>query len=164
MTALSLSSYASSSKTLLVALFLFMSLCGNGVPAAEARAATASITVSAVVLPIAKVKVIDEPATLTVTKEDILKGYVDVYPLSLIEIRTNSRRGCVLTLYAREAPFKEAEVTLQGRTVVVGRQGGMIVLQIFGRQVVPLRYRFMLGSDTPVGTYGWPFSLSASPL
>ena len=68
------------------------------------------------------------------------------------------------TLDARESPFKEAEVTLQGHTVVVGRQGGMIVLKSLGRQVLSMRYRFLLANDTRPGAYPWPFSLSVSPL
>ncbi len=164
MTTLSLPSYLDVSKTTLAAWFLFLSLCSVSARPVEADAVTASITVRAVVLPIATIKIIREPATLTVTTEDIRKGYVDANLLSLIEIRTNDPRGCLLTLDARSGPFKKAEVTVQGRTVLVDRQGGMIVLHLFGRQVVPLQYRFQLKSDTPAGTYRWPFSLSASPL
>lgn len=157
-------SYAGSAKILLTVLSVFISWWGAGALAVEASAAThTSIVIKAVVLPIATIKIITEPSTLTVTGMDIRRGYVDADP-SLLEIRTNSRRGCVLTLSAYESvPFRETEVTFPGHTVLVNHQGGMILLPLFGRQMIRIRYRFILGSDTPPGTYNWPFSLSISP-
>ena len=161
---LSFPSCVNSSRAALAASFFFVWLVGAWAPPVRAGVVTASITVRAVVLPFATVKTIHEPATLMITEEDIRKGFVDDSSPSLIEVRTNNRRGCILTLDAGEGPFKETEVTLQGNSVVVGRQGGMIVLQTFGRQVVSMRYRFLLAHDTRPGTYPWPYSLSISPL
>ena len=131
-------------KAALAASVFFVWLFTAGAPPVQAGAVSASITVRAVVLPFAALKTISEPALLTITEEDVRQGFVDESSPSLIEIRTNGQKGCVLTLDAGESPFKEAEVTLQGRTVVVGRQGGMIVLQAIGRQIVSMRYRFLL--------------------
>ncbi len=138
-------------------------LCFAFIPSAEAGAVTASVAVRAVVLPRASIKIIREPATITVTHEDIVKGYVDGGQPSLIEVRSNSRSGCVLTVDGG-GPFKETEMTLEGRTVTVGPQGGMIIVRVLGRQIVPLKYRFILGQDSRPGTYPWPFTLSVSPL
>jgi hypothetical protein len=152
------------SSRALAASFFFACLFNAWVPSVQAGAVTASIAIRAVVLPFATVKTVHEPAMLTITKEDVRKGFVDDGSTSLIEVRTNNRSGCLLTLDAGESPFKEAEVTLQGHTVVVGPQGGIIVLERIGRQVVSMRYRFLLAHDTRPGTYPWPYSLSISPL
>jgi hypothetical protein len=136
---------------------------GAGISPVQAGAASTSVTVRAVVLPIAAVKTAFEPATLTITEEDVRKGFVDASSPSLIELRSNSRRGCILVLQTGDSPFKEAEVTFLGRTVVVGRQGGMLVFPVFGRQIVSMRYRFLLSHDARPGAYPWPFSLSIAP-
>lgn len=152
------------SKAALAAAVFPAWLFGVGISPVQAGTASASVTVRAVVLPIAVVKTVLEPATLTITEEDVRKGFVDGSSPSLIELRSNSRRGCILILQAGDGPFKEAEVTFLGRTVVVGRQGGMLVFPVFGRQIVSMQYRFLLAHDTHPGVYPWPFSLSAGPL
>lgn len=152
------------SKAALAASAILLWLSSVGVPPLHAGAVTALITVRAVVLPFASVKTVLEPASLTITEEDIGKGYVDEQSPSMLEIKSNSQRGSVLTLQAGEGPFTSAEVTFQGRTVTVGRQGGMLVFQASGRQIVSMRYRFMLAHDARPGVYPWPFSLSVSPL
>jgi hypothetical protein len=164
MKTLPFTSFFNTTTPALAASLFFVWLFGAGVPPVQAGVTTASITVRATVLPFASVKTIREPATLTITEEDVRKGFVDDGSLSLIETRTNNRRGCVLILNAGESPLKETEVTLEGHTVVVGRQGGMIVLELPGRRIVSMRYRFLLARETRPGVYPWPFSLSISPL
>lgn len=161
---LSFPSRNNSSRAALAASFFFVCLFNSWVPPVRADAVTASIAIRAVVLPFATVKTVHEPAMLTITEEEVRKGFVDDGSTSLIEVRSNNRSGCILTLDAGESPFKEAEVTLQGHTVVVGRQGGMIVLERLGCQVVSIRYRFLLAHDARPGAYPWPFALSVSPL
>lgn len=152
------------SKTALAASVFLAWLFGAGISPVQAGAASASVTVRAIVLPVAAVKTVFEPATLTITEEDVRKGFVEGSSPSLIELISNSRRGCILILQAGDSPFRESEVTFLGRTVVVGRQGGMLNLPIFGRQVVSMVYRFMLPHDVRPGVYPWPFSLSIAPL
>ncbi len=141
-----------------------MVLFGPAATPAGAGVLSAFITLRAVVRPFADLRVIREPVAFTVTEEDVRKGYVVGTPMILIDVRSNSPQGCVLTLYAADAQFKEAQVTLQGRTVIVGPQGGMIVLNGRGHQTFSMQFRFLLAKDTRPGTYPWPFSLAISPL
>lgn len=152
------------SKAALAASVCLAWLFGAGISPVQAGASSASVTVRAVVLPRAAVKTVLEPTTLTITEDDVRRGFVEGSSPSLIELMSNSRRGCILILQAGDSPIKEAEVTFLGRTVTVGRQGGMLTLQASGHQVVSMRYRFMLPHDTRPGVYPWPFSLSVSPL
>jgi hypothetical protein len=151
-------------RAALAASVFFLWLFGAAANPVQAGAVSAAITVRAVVLPVAAMKTIRQPATLTITEEDVRKGYVDEISPALIEIRTNTQRGCVLTLDAAEGPFKEVEVMFEGHTVVVGRQGGILILPAHGSRIVSMRYRFLLAHDTRPGAYPWPFSLSISPL
>lgn len=151
------------SKAAITASVFLAWLFGAGISPVQAGTSSAPVTVRAVILPLASMKTVFEPATLTITEEDVRKGFVDGSSPSLIELRSNSRRGCILILQAGDGPFKEAEVTFLGRTVVVGRQGGLLVLPVFGRQVVSMGYRFLLSHDARPGVYPWPFSLSIAP-
>ncbi len=130
---------------------------------AKSEAGTISIQIKAVVLPFTSILSIREPALILVTTEDIRKGYVDERAPLLVEIRTNSRKGCVLTFNASESPFRETEVMLLDRTVLVGRQGGMILIEGFGRKAMLFHYRFKLEPGTQPGTYPWPFAISVDP-
>ncbi len=133
-------------------------------PATATVATSTTLEVRAVVLAWAKATVVRQPDSIVVTDRDIRNGYVDAVAPSLIEVGTNSRQGCLLTIQGNEEVFSGMEVNVMGRNISVNPQGGMIPLNIFGRQVVPLSVRFSLNRDSRPGRYAWPLMVSASPM
>ncbi len=133
-------------------------------PGAEAATVSTTIRVRAVVLAHADLIILKQPAELVVTDADVRRGYVELDGASVIELKNNTRAGCLLSVSARGLPFQETSIDIMGRTVVLGPDGGLVTLPVMGRTIVALSYRFVLSKGTQPGTYAWPFSLSVSPL
>jgi len=150
-------------RQVLVATLACASVHAAQVPDAAAGSFSAVIQVNAVVLARTQLKPLLQPATLTVTDADVQQGYVVVSGASLFEIWNNNPAGCVMTFEPSDFPFQEADVTLLGREVIVYPTGGMIVLQVIGKQQIALDYRFVLTSEAQPGTYMWPLSVSVNP-
>ncbi|HSQ77391.1 MAG TPA: hypothetical protein VLN91_00730, partial [Nitrospirota bacterium] len=131
---------------------------------AEAGSVSTTLHVSAVVLPRADLHIIKQPTELVLTDADVRRGYVEIDAASMLELKSNSRAGCLLSFAANGFPFEEASVNVMGRVVVLGPGGGLVTVPVIGRTTVALDYRFVLGKGTKPGTYEWPFSLSVSPL
>jgi hypothetical protein len=160
-------SWAVRLQEMLVKAALIAALSLAGVPAAavaEAGSLSTTLHVSAVVLARADLNIIKQPAELVLTDADVRRGYVSVNAASLLELKSNSRAGCLLSFAAHGFPFEEASVNVMGRDVVLGPGGGLVTLPVMGRTTVALDYRFVLAKGTEPGTYEWPFSLSVSPL
>ena len=147
------------------ALIAALSLSAMPVAAvAEAGSVSTTLHVSAVVLPRADLNIIKQPTELVLTDADVRRGYVEVAAASMLELKSNSRAGCLLSFETNGFPFEEASVNVMGRDVVLGPGGGLVTLPVLGRTTVALSYRFVLSEGTQPGTYEWPFSLSVSPL
>lgn len=129
---------------------------------------SASIEVSASILPRTTLTIRSQPRLLVVTREDIRRGYVEVPAASRIEVRSNDPRGYLLVFENRagpEAPFREVIVRGLEREVQIGRGGGWVPrADARGPVSVELSYRFSLAEDVRPGEYPWPLSLSARPL
>ena len=154
-------------QEMLVKAALIAALSLATIPSAavvEAGSFSTAVHVSAVVLARADLNIIKQPAELVLTDADVRRGYVEVDAVSMLELKSNSRAGCLLSFSAHGLPFKEASVNVMGRVVVLGQGGGLITLPVMGRTTVELSYRFVLARGTEPGTYEWPFSLSVSPL
>ena len=133
---------------------------------AEVEAATLStaIHVRAVVLAHAELTVLEQPAGLVVTGADVRQGFVRVPETSVLELKNNTRTGCLLSLQAQGFPYREATVSVGGKDFVLGPNGGFVTLPVTGKTTLTLSYRFVLLNKTLPGTYQWPFTLSVSPL
>jgi hypothetical protein len=131
---------------------------------AEAGSVSTTMHISAVVLAHADLGIIKQPAEFVVTDADVRRGYVELNGASMIELKSNSRAGCLLSFSAHGLPFQETSINIMGRTVVLGPDGGLVTLPVLGRTTVELSYRFVLSPGTEPGTYAWPFTLSVSPL
>ena len=132
------------------------------VPDAAAGSSSMVIGVNAVVQARTQLKSLQQPATLLVTEADIQRGYVDVSGASLLDIWTNNPAGCVLTFEPSGFPFREVDITVMGREIVINPMGGMVIMPIRGRQQIALDYRFVLTSEARPGTYAWPLYVSVN--
>jgi hypothetical protein len=131
-----------------------------------ARAATASkatqIRVSASVGPYVRLDVLQQPS-LTITAEDIQRGYVDVPAGTSLGTRTNDRYGFVFNFSSRSNVFERVSVTGIGGTMEIGSAGGSIRVAFTGPEsAAQVSYRFYLAPGVQSGNYPWPLQISAS--
>ncbi|MDH4163679.1 MAG: hypothetical protein OEW15_13465 [Nitrospirota bacterium] len=136
-------------------------------PVPEAEAGTVfsgKIQINAIVLAHAHVNVLSQPQEIVVTDADVQRGYVQVAAASTVEVKNNSPAGCLLSIAAYDLPFRKTTVSVMGRDIALGSNGGLVTLPILGKSVITLSFRFDLASETAPGTYAWPFMLSASPM
>ena len=123
----------------------------------------ASINVSARVLPHLSQSLVQQQATLNVTKADIAKGYVDVPAGTVLQVNTNVRRNGYFLHVAMQDLVQEVMVTINGRAVEVPFGGGLVHHVTNTRQeTLQIGYRIFITDGTTPGTYSWPVSISAS--
>ena len=139
-------------------------------PKGGARPATGSarIQVTATVPSRATLRVLHQERTLVVTTEDVARGYVDAPAASRIEVRNNSRGGCLLVfegVAGPDAPFGRVSVRGLGRDVEIGPGGGFVPHSYAPAPVTEeLSYRFSLSRDARPGTYPWPLQVSVRTI
>jgi len=133
----------------------------------KARATTSSksaqIRVSATVSPYLRLDVLQQQPSLTITGEDIQRGYVDVSAGTSLRTRTNDRNGFLVNFDPRSNLFERVRVTGIGGTVEMGSGGGNVrVAYSAPESVAQLSYRFYLAQGVQSGNYPWPLQISAS--
>src|SRR3989304_3764632 len=84
---------------------------------------TAMIGVSARVLSYMTKSVINRAETLSISLEDIEKGYIDVKNATAIAVKTNSREGYMLSFGTINGPFTGMTVFDSGRSTVLAIGG-----------------------------------------
>jgi len=138
-----------------------------GVGANPARGA-ARIQVTATVPSRATLRVLHQERTLVVTPEDVARGYVDAPAASRIEVRNNSRGGCLLVferIAGPDASFGNVSVRGFEREVEIGPGGGFVPHSYAPAPVTAeLSYRFSLDRDARPGTYPWPLQVSVRTM
>ena|SRR3990172_2640386 len=150
-------------KRLVYIVLVLMTMAGLVMGSVMGRAFagenTAMIGVSARVLSYMTKSVINRAETLSISLEDIEKGYIDVKNATAIAVKTNSREGYMLSFGTINGPFTGMTVFDSGRSTVVSIGGGLVYNPTDGR-IAPseklLSYRFYLSKDTAHGSYAWP--------
>lgn len=140
-------------------------------PAVEAAGpsqASAKIEVRATVLKHVSVKALSSPQSVTITKQDIDRGFIDIATPSAIEVRTNSAEGYMLNFQSSldgvnpvviNAPGRGGGVLSADRVLQVSRPiSGMTVDQH------ELQWRLQLTPAVAPGTYAWPVALNVHPI
>jgi hypothetical protein len=120
---------------------------------------TAPMMASVRVMPVLSKTVISQAGSIHITTEDITRGYVDVKGGTLLEVRTNSENGYLLSFESESGPYREIWVIDGTRTTVLTGKGGFIHQPYPGRTIAEkkeLSYRFLLSRDAVPGSYLWP--------
>jgi len=137
-------------------------LVAVSLPAAAEKAST-RFTVSAFVPQRVSLQAIDQPALLTVSGEDIARGYKDMS--ARYEVRQNTGRGYLLSLSPRlglasrvEVLGLDSAIELRDQTVDLHRN------RPSGLERLVLTFRFVLNATARPGSYALPVHLSASAL
>lgn len=150
----------------LVIFALNVALCLASSPAvteANAGETKASVQVSAVVVSWAPTVQVDyQAAQLTVTPEDVARGYVEAPAASQFRILGGgARSGWLIDFFARGQIFASVQIEGLGGSAQFGADGGTL----FQRDRTPngvtrLSYRFNLGANVQPGSYQWPLAMS----
>jgi hypothetical protein len=126
----------------------------------------ATITVSANVVARVSQSIIHQVSRFSVTEEDIRRGFVEISSGTILQVKTNSRKGYTLYFAGENELFKEVSVLDKGRITVLSPSGGLIHQSgsAGGVEVKELSYRLLLTEDIQPGTYPFPFRVKASLL
>ena len=128
---------------------------------------TAQMNVSVQVIERTILTIETQPATVSVTTDDIARGYVDVPQAVAFRIRSNSREGYALTFQPVSFPFAAAEVRWGAQAAMVERSDWMPSLTHpyqQGGSAGSLAVRLRLDAGVEPGSYAWPLHVAASSL
>ncbi len=123
-------------------------------------------SVSATVLPRMSLRLSAAPEAITVTEQDIRRGYIESGTPLHVLINGNAPSGFALDFAPVSALFSGAAVRGLGQAVVFGGEGGTVV-QRWGRPApvdLALTFRFVLTPGVTPGRYAFPLQISARPL
>ena len=123
------------------------------------------LAVSAYVPPGVASRVEQQAAVLTVTPEDIARGYVEVPAGSRLRVRSNDPAGFIIDFFPRLPIFKAVRVSTRDGSAQLGADGGAMAERRHRGAEAPLElsYRFELADHVQPGTYPWPLATSVRP-
>jgi len=150
-------------KLVICALNLALCLATTAVATdATAGQTKASMQVSAIVVSWAPAIQVDyQAAQLTITPEDIARGFVEVPAASQFSILGGARSTWLVDFFARGQIFTSAQIEGISGSAQFGPDGGTLFLRIRPQDgVTRLSYRFTLGAGVQPGTYQWPLAMS----
>lgn len=106
------------------------------------------------------------PTYVTLTPEDVWRGWIELPARSHLTIYNNCRAGYRLIVETIDAPWlDQLVVRLPGTDTPMPAAGGSLAMPWAGagRKGLELSYRFQLRAGTVPGTYPWPVRLSTQP-
>ncbi len=144
------------------ALFLATSLVG-ALPA-QADSVSGSMQVSVQVIARAVVTVDSQPASVTITPEDLARGYIDLDAPILVHVRTNSRRGYLLQVNNVSDAFTSVELSSGDMTMNVAQESWIQRPYVSGGDLMPVHARLHLARGMTAGTAQVAIAFNATPL
>ena len=137
----------------------------HGAPgAAHAAQGRASMPVSATIVEVAAVKILRQPAVLTISPEDATRGVVEVR--GALHLSLGQRTMWVLE-FQRTSGIA-AGTRVEGRGVYAPFEGAGTVVLHNGRGAAPstlvIDYAFRLPPGTRPGIHPWPVALTILPM
>ena len=135
------------------------------IPAAYCDSTSASMSVSVQVIARTIVTVDREPAQISITSQDIARGYLDVPAAVAFRVRSNARNGYRVQFEPIAYPFTRANVTWDSQIAVVSADGSWLTRAYQqGERAGTLSVRLALSGDATPGTYAWPVRFDADSL
>lgn len=105
-----------------------------------------------------------QPDSLVVSEEDLARGWIDIArPIEVI-VQSNARQGYTLAFERQGGSVREVQVQGLGEPLLV--LGGATLAsrpaagQGLWRELLTLRYRFVLAPDARAGRHKWPVRIS----
>ena len=135
---------------------------GAVTPVEAAQKATQSLNFQITIPPVMQMKVLHQPATIEVTRQDVERGFVEVTSGSLLQVTANI--GWQVSFLTRGGIASSAHVRGLPGNVVVGPEGGTVsgLRPMRHATVFDLSYRFDLAPGVEPGTYPWPVMILAN--
>ena len=141
--------------------FLLLALVAGAGARAETR--QAQFLVQATVPAHATIVAVEHPTHLSVSEDDLLRGYKEVPARYRVE--SNAPRGWLLRLSPRLGITSHVEVSgLSGALVVHADDVEVHRPRTSEAEYLDVDYRFVLAPDVEPGTYELPIHVSATPL
>ncbi len=133
---------------------------------AEAAQTSAAMGVSVTVVAHAKMQTMFQETQLKISKDDVVRGFVEVAAASRFSVSTNSQSGYLLEFYPIGEIFESVQIGGLGSAVQISAEGGAIVQrgQLLVNFTHELSFRFTLRADVLPGNYPWPLQLSVRAL
>jgi hypothetical protein len=120
-------------------------------------------SVTATVSPRASVEPLSQPALLSISADDVERGYVDV--AAAYRVSSNDPSGYMVRLAPRIGLTRSVEVAGLSTSIVVTDQVVEVVQPAARRpQRLDLRFRLVLDANAVPGTYAMPVQLSVATL
>jgi hypothetical protein len=103
---------------------------------------------------------------LTITGEDIERGFIDIRNGAVFSVTTNSRDGYVMVVSVNDKLLKEVTLIHGRNGYSLPQGGGEVHLPYTGKPYVTttLSFRFYFSSNTKPGTYAWPVSMMLTSI
>lgn len=149
-------------RRLLLATIVSLALLAPEV--AHGASTSASMNVSAVVLARAVVNVVQQPAQVVVTADDIKRGYVDIAEPFVVKVRTNSRRGYQLQVANSDPAFRTVEIRSGDLSMNVAGESFTARPYVPGGESIAMTVRFALAEGVHEGSHAFPLAVAAEPL
>ena len=131
--------------------------------AAHGEDVRAQFTVTAVVTARTNLAVLAQPATLTVSEEDIARGYVDV--TAAYSVRNNDPAGYLLRLSPRTGLTSAIEVSgLATRVVMRGETVEILQPAALRERRLDLEFHLLLDEAAIPGIYEMPVLVAVSSI
>jgi hypothetical protein len=125
--------------------------------------ARATIDFSVAVPRVIRLLLLDHPATIMVSAEDVARGFVRVSG-PRIDLLVNDRQGYAMRAELTGTAFTEARIAGLPGAVTATRDGALAQMPtMVGRsrpQPYNVTYELKLSSDTAAGVQAWPVSLT----
>ena len=158
-----LSDFLARQRRLLAVAMAAASVLSPALPGLALAAGSHRIQVQATVVRHAAISRLRAPQSLTITAQDIERGYVEPEQPIELDIRTNDATGVLVGMTVNSPLLHSAEFLGAGDypaagTVFVAKQGHGL-----STQTLRLRARFRLGSGAVPGVISWPVALFISP-
>jgi hypothetical protein len=131
--------------------------------AAGAGESRAQFAVTATVLPRASLEPVSAPAMLSLSPDDVARGYLDVD--AAYRVSSNDPSGYMVRLVPRTGLTSSVEVAGLSTPIVMTDQSVEVVQPAALRaQTLALRFRLVLDDKAVPGTYAMPVQVSVSVL
>jgi len=128
----------------------------------SSNVSTASLHVSVVIKPVARVKVLYQQPNIEITSKHIAQGYIEIPRASSIEVRNNSPSGYLLSIENKGGPFRDVYVNGLGSEIQLNSGTGWVLMPYTPvPKAMDVSYRIVLSADARPGSYPWPFQISA---
>lgn len=139
-------------------------LAGSSV--ASTDQARSSLGVSAIVVPIARIELVNREPDLMLTEDDLDRGYIESPQALHLTVYSNSRSGYALDVLPVTPLFSAISVQGLGSEVLLSADGGTVTQRWGHPQKVSLelRFSFVLADGVQAGRHPWPVRLAARPL